>query len=335
VRLRGRRFGFVLVVALVLGPTAVIAPAWAASVPSAPAMPSASPGNGQARVTWTAPASNGSPINQYIVTPFIGFAAQTPRTFNSTAVTQLVTGLTNGTTYRFKVKAHNGVGTGTDSVASNAVEVGTPAAPSRPSTAPGDAQARLNWLAPANNGSPISGYVVTPFIGMTAKAPRTFNSTKLVQVVTGLTNGTAYTFKIAAKNAVGTGPQSAVSMIVKPTAQATLKVAPNATIGQPILVNSYGMTVYLFVPDGAGTTSMVHGALRTAWPYVTWSGPVTVGSGLTLSKAAANLQPDNSRLVGYNHHLLYTFVNDHAPGDVHGQGVANFFVVSAAGNKIP
>ena len=35
--------------------------------------------------------------------------------------------------------------------------------------------------------------------------------------VTGLTNGTAYTFTVAATNAIGTGPASAASNSVTPT----------------------------------------------------------------------------------------------------------------------
>jgi predicted lipoprotein with Yx(FWY)xxD motif len=68
---------------------------------------------------------------------------------------------------------------------------------------------------------------------------------------------------------------------------------------------------------------------------VTWSSPLTVGSPLIVGSASANIQPDNTRLVGYNTHLLYTFVNDHAPGDVTGQGVAQFFVLDSSGNKVP
>jgi predicted lipoprotein with Yx(FWY)xxD motif len=108
----------------------------------------------------------------------------------------------------------------------------------------------------------------------------------------------------------------------------------NATIGEPILVDSRGMTVYMFVPDGAATTSHVTGPLRTAWPYVTWAGTVTVGAGLTAASAAANVQPDNTRLISYHGHLLYTFVSDHAPGDVTGQGLAQFFVLDASGNQV-
>lgn len=309
--------------------------AGAASMPSAPAKPTALPGNAGARVAWVAPANNGSAITGYILTPFIGSAAKPARTFNSAAVAQTVTGLTNGITYTFKVRARNAAGAGANSVASAAITIGAPAAPARPLVAPGTSRVRLNWVAPANHGTAITGYVVTPFVGAVAQAARTFNSTALAQTITALTNGVTYTFRLAAKNAKGTGPRSLASGAARPTAQPTLKLVMNATIGQPILVNSYGMTVYMFGPDGVGTTSTVHGSLRAAWPYVTWGGTVTAGAGLTLSSATAHVQTDNTRLIGYHSHLLYTFVGDAAPGDVSGQGVNNFFVLDAAGNKIP
>ena len=61
-------------------------------------------------MTWTAPASNGgSAITGYVVTPYLdGTTAQTAQTFNSTATTETVTGLTNGGKYTFKVAAING-----------------------------------------------------------------------------------------------------------------------------------------------------------------------------------------------------------------------------------
>ena len=101
-------------------------------------------------------------------------------------------------------------------MASNAVTVGAPLAPTGVTAVPGNAQATVTWTAPANNGSAITAYVVTPFIGAAAQPATTFNSTATTQTVTGLTSGTTFTFKVAAKNARGTGPQSAASNAVTP-----------------------------------------------------------------------------------------------------------------------
>lgn len=87
------------------------------------------PGNAQASVTWTAPSSGGKAITGYVVTPFVGAVAQSPVTFGSTATTQVIGGLTNGTGYRFKVAAINANGTGSTSAFSNTVVPAIPWAP--------------------------------------------------------------------------------------------------------------------------------------------------------------------------------------------------------------
>src|ERR1700688_770256 len=55
-----------------------------ASVPSAPRSPSAAADNGRATVRWSAPKSaNGSPINAYIVWPYLGAKQQRAHEFHS------------------------------------------------------------------------------------------------------------------------------------------------------------------------------------------------------------------------------------------------------------
>jgi predicted lipoprotein with Yx(FWY)xxD motif len=211
-----------------------------------------------------------------------------------------------------------------------------PSAPGRPAAFAGNAAARVTWKAPASNGSAIRGYVVTPYVGKVAQPSKAFNSTVRTQVITGLKNGKTYTFKVAARNGVGLGPRSAASNAVTPTTKPTLAVANNATIGKPIIVDSHGMTLYLYVPDGNSKISKVPaGGVKAAWPAVAWANKPIVGAGLDQHKIALNIQPDGTPQVAYNGHLLYAFVNDTKPGDATGQGVNNFYVVSPAGNKIP
>ncbi|SFS20029.1 outer membrane autotransporter barrel domain-containing protein [Dyella sp. OK004] len=88
-----------------------------AVVPGAPTIGSATAGNTQATVTFTAPASNGGvAITGYTATAMPGGFTGTS---SSNSIT--VTGLTNGTAYTFTVSATNGVGTGAASAASNSV----------------------------------------------------------------------------------------------------------------------------------------------------------------------------------------------------------------------
>jgi titin len=176
------------------------------TAPSAPSSVTAKAGNAAATVTWKAPSSDGgSPITGYVVTPYDGATALAPRTFASTALTQTVTGLANGTTYTFAVAAVNAVGTGAASAKGGSILVGAPGSPGFFTLTPGAGKVTIKWWAPSGNASPITGYVITPFVGGVAQAPRLFAGTANQQTVTGLTPGTAYTFSVAATNAIGTG----------------------------------------------------------------------------------------------------------------------------------
>jgi len=214
----------VLAIAVVVGLLSVAlhpTVAAAATAPGAPTIGTAVPGNASVQLSWTAPASNGgSTITGYVVVPYIGVTAQTARTFASTATTQLITGLTNGTTYRFKVRARNVVGLGPLSTFSLPVTpVTVPGAPAIAGAIAGDGAVSLSWTAPASTGgSPITGYAVVPYIGTKAQPARTFASTATTQLITGLTNGTTYRFRVRAVNAAGTGVASVPSAAVSPVA---------------------------------------------------------------------------------------------------------------------
>jgi hypothetical protein len=87
-----------------------------------------------------------------------------------------------------------------------------PGAPSGVSALAGISSATVTWTSPTSTGgSAITGYVVIPSIGSPIDVGDVTS-----QVVTGLTNGTAYRFTVAAVNAVGTGPASAASNVVTP-----------------------------------------------------------------------------------------------------------------------
>ncbi|MDQ0172851.1 S-layer homology domain-containing protein [Paenibacillus tundrae] len=98
-------------------------------VPGAPSDVTATPGNGQATVRFTAPAHDGgSPITGYEVTVSPG-----KKIVTGSASPITVQGLSNGTSYTFTVKAINGAGKSMDSVKSNVV---VPIAASVPPTNP-------------------------------------------------------------------------------------------------------------------------------------------------------------------------------------------------------
>ncbi len=294
-----------------------------AVVPGAPTIGTATAGDTQASVTFTAPASDGgSTINGYTVTSSPGGITGT-----GTSSPISVTGLTNGTAYTFTVTATNGVGTGAASSASNSVTpkasqtitfaqpsaqnfgttptlsatassglsvaftssttgvctitsggaltfvtAGTctiaadqagngswlaatqvtrsftvnavaPGAPTIGTATAGDAQASVTFTAPASDGgSTISGYTVTSSPG---NITGTGSSSPIS--VTGLTNGTAYTFTVTATNGTATSTASSASNSVTPKGNQTI------TFAQPS-AQSFGTTPTLSASASSGLT---------------------------------------------------------------------------------
>ena len=94
------------------------------TVPGAPTGVVASTGNASATIAWTAPANNGgSPITSYTVT---ANPSALTMTVPATQTGVNFTGLTNGTTYSFTVRATNATGSSAPSLPSNAI---TPISP--------------------------------------------------------------------------------------------------------------------------------------------------------------------------------------------------------------
>lgn len=127
-----------------------------------------------------------------------------------------------------------------------------PGAPTSPVATAGNASASVAFVAPADTGYPagaIIGYRVTSspggFTGTGATSPVT---------VTGLTNGTAYTFTVAAQNVNGYGPESVASNSVTP-------VLPNYIEDV--------FSTYLYTGNGA-TQTITNGINLSGQGGLTW-----------------------------------------------------------------
>jgi hypothetical protein len=179
-----------------------------------------------------------------------------------------------------------------------------PATPSAPTASPGDGQATVTWTAPDNGGSAITKYTVTPYIGSTAQTPKdvTGSPAPTSTTIPGLTNGTAYTFKVSATNAVGTSGQSAASNAVTPvpappttlafvqqvskraaTANLTLTPTSNIASGNRLIVEagvwSAGNATTSGVTDSAGNTYTKLTSFKASdqTELSVWSAPITAG----------------------------------------------------------
>jgi tripartite motif-containing protein 71 len=168
----------------------------------------ATAGNREASVSFDTPYNGGSAITGYTVTAEPGGAQGT-----GSGNTIIVTGLTNGTAYTFKVVAHNVAGDSISSSPSTSVIPGeAPGSPTNVTATAGDAAATIKFTAPVSTGSqPISRFEVLSPTGTVLATGATSPIT-----VTGLTNGTAYTFQVRAVSAAGEGTLSVESNSVTP-----------------------------------------------------------------------------------------------------------------------
>jgi Fibronectin type III domain/NHL repeat len=199
----------------------------ATTVPAAPTIGSATFGNASATVRWSAPSNNGgSAITGYQVRVLDSTGAQVGalRPAGATATSLLVTGLTNGASYRFQVAATNAVGTGPNSALSAVVVPATvPGAPligtAASGTAGGTVTATANWSAPTSTGgSAVTGYVVRA-LRMSSTGTVLATTTSAVQpgtarALTMTLSAGNYRFTVQASNKAGSGPQSARSNLV-------------------------------------------------------------------------------------------------------------------------
>ena len=127
-------------------------------------------------------------------------------------------GLSPSTIYAYAVFAHgwepNYAPAATVVVTTADVPLGVvlPDAPSIGVAVARDRRVDVSWTPPSSDGgSELRGYYITPYINGVPQWPLPVGITPLTFTVAGLTNGTTYTFRVAAKTIAGTGPPSAES----------------------------------------------------------------------------------------------------------------------------
>jgi titin len=198
-------------------------------LPGAPTGVTGRAADGRAILSWTAPADMGGAKRLGYMVQFSSDSGKTWNTvaprFNEThAVVPL---LTNGTPYVFRVAAFNKAGQGAFSDASAPVTptaVTLPSAPTGLKAVAGNGRVLLTWTPPANTGGAERlGYVVEASTdGGKTWTTITRRGDEPRAVIPFLTNGTAYTFRVAAVNKAGQGAFSDPSATVTPSASTSL-----------------------------------------------------------------------------------------------------------------
>ncbi len=202
----------------------------ATTAPAAPTGLTATAGNTQVQLAWTASKD----ATSYIVRRGTVSGTYT-NTFTTTGPSYVDSGLTNGTTYYYVVAASNATsGTGVDSAEVSATPVTTVSvAPLNLTATAGNAQVVLNWSASSGatsytikrgtaNGGPYSTTVAS---GVTST---TYSNT-------GLTNGTTYYYVVLAVNSGGSSTNSTQASAT-PAAPPVAPTALTATAGNAQVV---------------------------------------------------------------------------------------------------
>lgn len=249
-------------------------------------------GAGSATVSWDLPASDGGAelLDYRISTNGSSVGGVTAGVMSET-----INGLAGGT-YTFTVRTQNIVGPSPESAPSNAVTVAPkvlpPLAPTGLTAGAGDGLAVLSWIAPPVAGStpgpsaapgaspgpaggPVDAYTVTASPG---NATSTVDGSQTSTTMTGLSNGTPYTFTVHATNAGGSGPESGSSAPVTPQSGAAPPQTSAATIS----------------PSGGTATTDPSGTGPTPSDPITTTvivPPGTAGGTVTVAETAVTVTP--------------------------------------------
>ncbi|MGO8671962.1 MAG: choice-of-anchor tandem repeat GloVer-containing protein, partial [Capsulimonadaceae bacterium] len=198
---------FFMVTALVAGTeSAPTNEASATPLPQIPAVPTgltATPGDTQVSLSWSS-SSGATSYYVYRGTATGGESATPVGTATGTTYTD--TGLTNGVAYYYKVAAVNGGGTSAESSEASATpEPPIPSVPTSLTATPGNTQVSLSWSS-SSGATSFNVYRGTASGSEGSTPVGTASGTTYTD--TGLTNGVAYYYKVAAVNGGGTSAES-------------------------------------------------------------------------------------------------------------------------------
>ena len=206
-----------------------------ATIPGAPASIAADPGDSEAVITWTAPTDDGGAvITSYTVTSSPG---DIDCTWTSGPLNCTVTGLTNGTEYTFFVTATNAFGTSDPSSTESGTPLSPPGVPRSISVETGVDTITLVWDVPSSTGgSDITDYVIEYSVdGSNWLVLEDGVSTATTTTVTGLDTNVDHIFRVAAVNAIGTGPSTQLDTgmmeVVLPSTGASSRALPFSIAG--------------------------------------------------------------------------------------------------------
>ena len=226
-------------------------------------------------------------------------------TYNSQTLPQNVANICNWTHMCEAADIHaNNAGHATIAQAFETL-LDTPAPPDAPISVVAtarNASASVRWSVPATNSSTITGYVVTPYLGSVAQATQTFATATTTELVTGLVNAKSYSFRVAARNAVGTGARSGPSATITigapgpPTGAVAFSESTSTSVGTLGVRYAAGANNGATVTKYTATcTSGNGGATRAGVHAFATAGTITIGGVTTARSYTCRVTATNSR----------------------------------------
>ena len=221
--------------------------------PNAPTFKTITPGNTQVTIEWNAPtgSSGGTPENYEYQYSTDNTSWSTLDTVTASSTSKVITSLTNGTGYHFRVRAQNtngGASSWAETYPSNNsgyVPFTVPNAPviTLSSTDTSTSTAVLTWVklteTSGTGGKALISYIVTPYLnGSAISAKRcTVDKNQNVCRISGLTNRKTYTFNMVATNSAGSSATSNTVSATIPGIDQTITVTTppidGYTVGDP------------------------------------------------------------------------------------------------------
>jgi hypothetical protein len=260
------------------------------------------PADGQVTLAWPPAVVHGSATKSYTAEISPGPASGSAIvTLGGSATSTTFTGLTNGTTYSFRVDAVNAVGAGPWSLSVTAVPFGKPTTMPAPAAAgaavPNPATTRavtVSWSAGDGNGRPISGYTVREYSSSSASGPWTQasqvgsppgnsggSSGSYQQSFTVANNGSYYAYTVTATNSAGESQESPRSASVQGTAPPDAPAGVSAKDHDSGSVTGYNGAIHVDFtvpqPNSAQLARVDYG-VNAATATSSWSAPGTPGS---------------------------------------------------------
>ncbi|MCI8337046.1 MAG: hypothetical protein HFI72_07830, partial [Peptococcaceae bacterium] len=232
-------------------------------IPAAPTITGLVPGDGQVTITYSKPVTSGTAVSRYKIYYYEyrdgNLVTGSQGIQEATTNSALISGLTNGKTYRFYVTAGNNIGWSEETACiPGTITIGAPETPviDTENSGSGDGFATLKWNVPKSPAGNITIY----------KIYADGNFVKEASVpeakVDGLENGTPYLMQVSAVNASGEGLKSVGVLITPGTVpDAPQDVVAKATGGDTVEITwtapeaDGGFPLSGYLVEGAGVTN--------------------------------------------------------------------------------